>query len=325
MAGLSFFPADIFSPLVPKRVFGPRTCWTIDRTHGAGDNGFLDCARQHTPGAGADSSTAEAITNLFNCVTHPLTADEMAAIASAGIANIVGHGNDGIIVTGQGQNPSDTTKYIAWFNRTTWGRELSKLKGHVSILKLWACHPGTGQEGADLVYEVMQETNAVCMGPTGFLMCGGSGFSMEKGSTWQVASPGQPKPAPIPAPTPHLTYEYKQIALELVKGSGKMINVDAVDAVEVSTRGKGLVLSLKGREAKEFLRLIDFATPVEIDGALAAIPTGMLVLTVLDDKQQPHKKEFLIYNNRMLQSVDDKKLHFRCSEFFSRALITGLV
>ena len=41
-------------------------CWTIDATsHAAGgaDNGFLDCARAHTPGYRSDHTTAEAVNN----------------------------------------------------------------------------------------------------------------------------------------------------------------------------------------------------------------------------------------------------------------------
>ena len=153
-----------------------KSCWTIDRTSkaaGGADNGFLDCARGHTPGFMSDGSTPECATNLINCLG-----------VGQGIANIVGHGNDGLIVTGQGQTPSDPNKFITTWNENIWGPLLKPLKGKAGTVKLWACHPGTGQPGADLLYAMMLETNATCLGPTGFLYCSNNGLYLEPNSTW---------------------------------------------------------------------------------------------------------------------------------------------
>src|SRR5437763_16874631 len=74
-------------------------CTTIDSF--PNDNGFLACARGGNPGARGDGSTADAVQNLLNCVA-----------AGKRHADIVGHGNDGIISSGQRQNPYDLNKYI---------------------------------------------------------------------------------------------------------------------------------------------------------------------------------------------------------------------
>ena len=96
-------------------------CWTIDATShasGGADNGFLDCARSHTPGYRSDSTTAQAVNNLVACIG-----------AGTGVANIVGHGNDGLIVTGQGQAPSDPQRFITTWNENIWGPLCRALRG----------------------------------------------------------------------------------------------------------------------------------------------------------------------------------------------------
>src|SRR5277367_1281161 len=108
-----------------------KICWSIDQTSkaaGDADNGFLDCARSHTPGYGSHGATAQCVNNLSGCFG-----------AGAGIANIVGHGNDGLIVTGQGQSPSDPNKFITTWNQNLWGPLVRALKGKASTIKLWAC------------------------------------------------------------------------------------------------------------------------------------------------------------------------------------------
>ena len=296
-------------------------CWTIDHTSGAGDNGFLDCARARFPTAGSHDSTASAVTNILNCFS--------AGVAKAGSAsvkkwaNFVGHGNDGIIVTGTGQDVNDITKYVSWFNRSTWGPEMRRLNGSAQIIKLWACHPGTAQDGADLLFDLMQETNAICMGPTGFLTCGSNGLELEANSTWQVATPGQPKPAPIAAPTPHFVLDYPNLELS-TQGRPHMLPMQSVISVEIISRRGQRVLLASAQDAMDFLRLVDFTAPFELNGSLAAIPSGTLILTFRDDKGAEHRREFLIYNNRLLQDQTDKKVYYRCSESFGRVFTIPL-
>ena len=55
---------------------GVPNCWTIDATSkasGGADNGFLDCARTHTPGYRSHHTTAEAVNNLVGCIGRGCT------------------------------------------------------------------------------------------------------------------------------------------------------------------------------------------------------------------------------------------------------------
>ncbi len=306
-------PAGAFGVSQPKSG-SVKDCWTIDHTSkaaGGADNGFLDCARSHTPGYMSHGTTAEAVNNLLNCFG-----------TNAGIAEIVGHGNDGLIVTGQGQSPTDPNKFITtWNESANWGPLLQRLRGKATIIKLWACHPGTGQPGADLLYAMMLRTNATCMGPTGFLYCGSNGFSLEPNSTWQVASPGHPKPNPIAAPSPHFLHEFDSWKLDI--GGNHMIKLQDITTVDVARDGKSL-LTLHGDAAKGFLQLIDFTTPFKVDGVVGAIITGHLTLTFKDDQGKDQQRKFIVYNNRLLQSEADPSVYYRCSEGFGHALIVGV-
>jgi hypothetical protein len=305
-----FTPSSAFG-LPNQSLAFSKDCWAIDKTSqasGGSDNGFLDCARNHTPGFSSHGSTGEAVANLIHCFAD-----------SSGIANIVGHGNDGFIVTGQGQEPVDPSKYIATWNQLDWGPQLQNLRGKANIIKLWGCHPGTGQEGSDLLYSMMSLTNATCMGPTGFLFCGQNGFSLEGNSTWQVSSPGQPKPAPIAAPTPHLVERGREQALYAEK---RRIPFETIIAVRVLRR-KIPILNLQNEAAREFLSLIDFSTPITIESVIGALVTGAVTI-LFDDNGRASEIEFTMYNNRILQAQADERLHYRCTEAFRTALLSGL-
>jgi hypothetical protein len=162
----------------------------------------------------------------------------------------------------------------------------------------------------------MQETNATCMGPTGFLYCGGNGFSLEPNSTWQVATPGHPKPSPINAPTPHFTIDAASWALRI--DPRQMITLSDVNTVEVTRAGRSLIF-LQGDAARGLLTLIDFAHPFQIDGVLGAIVTGEL--TIAHSKGE---SRFLIYNNRLLVQEGAPPTYYNCSEGFAHALTVGI-
>lgn len=269
-------------------------CWTIDSS--TVDNGFLVCARNENPGAGAHGTTAVAIDNLLGCLSAE------ASVKRA--ANIVGHGNDGIIVTGTGQNVSDLLKYISWWNHSSWQADLQRLRGRVAMVKLWACHPGAGQEGLDLLDLVCQDTEAISFGPTGFLYCNDEGFHLEPNSTWQVVTPGQPLPNPIFAPTPH-RIEFTD--MKIYTGSAYAdIPVDQVTSIEVlSGDGSRTLTSLKSSAAQDFVRTIAFDSPFFVNGVPAAILTARIRIhfSQVAASQIGDSREFLIWNDRQLEDA----------------------
>jgi hypothetical protein len=82
---------------------------------------------------------------------------------------------------------------------------------------------------------------------------------------------------------------------------------------------------LHGDSARGFLQYIDFANPFHVDGVVGALVTGHLKITFKDEAGKEVIKAFLIYNNRLLISMDDQRTHYSCSEGFAQALLSGIM
>jgi hypothetical protein len=98
-----------------------------------------------------------------------------------------------------------------------------------------------------------------------------------------------------------------------------VINLTSVQAVEIRRDGRSL-LALAGDSARGFLRLVDFAHPVQIDGVLGAIVTGELIITTTDSREV----KFLVYNNRLIVREGVPPTYYACSESFAHALTVGI-
>jgi hypothetical protein len=286
----------------------PNGCWTIDHT--TTDNGFLGCARGGVPGAGSHGSTADAVQNLLNCLGPTRQS-----------AHIVGHGNDGIIVTGTGQNANDRNKYVSLWNQTNWQAALQRLNGRINDLRLWACHPGTADAGADFLYNVARVVGAAVAGPTGFLYCSGGNLTLEPRSTWQVATPTSRPPA-IAAPTPHL-----QVLMKLaISMQGKISLVDLKDVSRVHYKtfafmtGGAHSTTLTGDDGRDLLRLIDLEHPFQPPGIPAALVTGELEVTFTASGQE-HTRSFNIYNDRLLHDPTED-VYYNATAAFTTALMS---
>ncbi|MFN5861095.1 MAG: hypothetical protein ACK451_03760, partial [Pseudanabaena sp.] len=235
---------------------GVGTLATID---GAPDNGFLNCAAGAYSSGLRHDSTAAAINNLVGGL--PLVAD------TAGAKNpvIVGHGNEGLLVAGEGQNASDSRKFLMTWNEADWGPELQRLqpKGF-PILTIISCHTGAGNDGADLLFAIAKRINRAVQARTGFTYCGNNSITYEDNSVWQVATPTT-RPNPIQAPTPHFVTDLQNINLQ---EGGRMLNLDISSLVEITFHkasfsdrsvSKGAQLfSVDGDTAKGLLSQVDF-------------------------------------------------------------------
>jgi len=266
-------------------VSGADGAWSIDAT--TTDNGFLNCARSGHPGAKSHHTTQEAMANLASLLPGAVP-----------LANLCGHGNDGLIVTGQGQTPTDPKCYINPWNVSFWRPFVQQLRGRCTVLKLWACHPGTGQAGVNLLSALSQTVGAQCMGITGFLYCGGGRFWLEPGSTWQVVTPGHPLPAPIEAPSPHLRVLKDDLVL-IATDSG-YDSVPITEVVQVSLvveRGPERVFDQD--LARDWLRTIAFDAPFVVDGVPCALVTSRVNIKFTHDRE----RSYLVWNERMLEDA----------------------
>lgn len=275
---------------------GPEGCWTIDAS--TTDNGYLACARAGYPQADRHSDTRQAIANLSG------------RLPAGGTANIVGHGYAGLVVTGTGQivNWADLRQFISNRSIQDWQQYFLQLKGQAAIIRLMACHPGTGQAGLDLLNELCKASGAVCMGPTGFVYCGGGAFTLESNSTWQVVCPGQPLPAPIGAPTPF--FKVMATDMEIRTSAGyETVAIEQVRSIELlSADGSRTLASIRSDTAQTLARAIGFEVPFFVDGAPAAIMTGRIRVYFGSSAARTlgESREYLIWNDLQIEDAENR-------------------
>jgi hypothetical protein len=300
------FPKRVRSGLVAP-ISG---CTTIDTaSKPPADNGYLDCARAGNPGAGRDSSTGEAADSLLVC------------LKTVGVANIVGHGDAGIISTGAGQLPGNHDNNIEYNFDSYWAPYLRKLRNRINYLYLWGCHTGATKDGAAFVTQVAEVVNAAVAAPTGLVFCKDGDMTLEAGSTWQVGTPFA-QPTAIEPPMP----EKKEIYWIMLNQDGKkrevaLKNVSKVEYV-FSQRTKNRIV-LSGKEAMAFLQLVRFDQPIQIPGSLGAKVSGWLEITFtsgMKGAKAEEMRKFVVYNNLILQDLNHLNTYYRCTEGFANAV-----
>ena len=156
---------------------------------------FWQCARH-----GSTKQAFDFAVSLVSFGTQRLE----PVVSSAGGMNIAGHGNEGMLTTGQGQNgPFDTNQFIYLYNEDIWGPQLDRVKPTpITMISVWSCHTGAGPDGAELLYRMAVRCGRAVRAGTGFLYSTPDKMWWENGSVWQVATPSN-KPPPIAAPSPH--------------------------------------------------------------------------------------------------------------------------
>jgi hypothetical protein len=215
---------------------------------------------------------------------------------STGELNIGGHGNDGLLETGTGQNgPFDVHKMILTWNEYDWGPSLDQIKSSsVTQISIWSCHTGAGQDGADLLFAMAKRCGRAVRAGTGFLYSNDKQTWWEAGSVWQVATPTN-KPNPIPAPTPHLSVQ----ATLLFDVGGNDLPVTDIRTIEISTiLGNAKAASPKtatGSGAQNLVASLFLPQALEMSAEVMALLTAQLVLTFTDGSIV----NFDVFNDRL--------------------------
>jgi len=288
-------------------VFGPSTATTIDEK--TNDNGYLVCMRRHFPGHRLHPTTKGAVDNLL--------------AISGRSAQIVGHGNVGIIITGTGQSASDPAKYIALGNQSRWKPEIARLKTRIDSLRLIACYTGAEAAGANLLYEMAKECGASVSASTGLTWCGPNGWWLDPGARWQVATPTH-KPQPIPKDPQGRSFGgVSMIVLIDGKKRRSFSTKDVTSAVYQPAAGiqpkAGGPVELKGLAARDLVGLVNFAEPFEPGGVPGALVTGEITLSL---KPEAEKRRFIVYADSILQDAANPSVFYRTNEGFAEAVQT---
>src|SRR5919199_618695 len=198
------------------------------------DDGTNDKTSHAFPGCGRHLSTREAVMNLQGAITGGSCGAVFPWVLS-------GHGAEGSIETGAGQNgPFERDNTIEYFFRDTWLPLIRPLASHpAKILRLSSCDTGAGEEGADLLYLIAKEIGKVVEARTGLTLIneqsgprGTSYFiTYEEGSQWQTATPNT-RPSPIQKPQ-HFSTQRNFLSEKVILDDLTAINFKEIEYINL--------------------------------------------------------------------------------------------
>ncbi len=237
------------------------------------------------------------------------TGDSDADILKKGVGklNLCGHGNEGLLTTGCGQdgNQDYKTNIMSTWNEFYWGPEFEKLKGRkFAILTIWSCHTGAGESGADFLFALAKRIGKPVRGNTGWLYSNNRcKIWREKGARWQTAMPDR-RPDPIASPTPHFALNPK-----------KKKAFDGKQAITIEDN-RSMILTKRMRDtSKEFLEidipaefhsliLSEIAQSTEF--VLPGDPLAYISHIIKLQNKKGSAVELHVYNNRMIRAGKSK-------------------
>jgi uncharacterized protein DUF4347 len=277
---------------------------TIDTS--TNDDGFLVCARTGWPNPPGDSSYAQAAANLLRYGFADRNVSQLV---------LVGHGNSGIISTGDGMLPSTATGYISAGTYANWAPSFAQLKNHGTFLTLCGCDCAVGSAGSSFLSQLANLLDRPVRGRTGlvYLTCPGAYLSYENGSVWQVAQPGRVPPAIL---EPQYPYDDSCRTFHLM--GLHQLPLEAIISAEVSFHKKN-VKHLNKQEATQLLRAANTNKKIHIRGSLGAILTAEVTVE-LDSHEGAQKVTLKIYNDRIAQLAEEPGSYYFCSPPFREQL-----
>jgi hypothetical protein len=284
-------------------------CVTIDKFT---PDAYLDNARFGTPGAGANTDTSSAISNLVGCVKGKTPSK---------FASIVGHGDMGIIATGGGKVPSGPSQYIAVSNESTWTGPLAALKGQITDLYLYGCQVGAGNDGAQLLFDMAKIVNATVWGPASTIYCDSKGnFTLDPKGVWQSATPAA-KPNPIEPPVLGGVEDMSDEAHIYVQGNKLVLPIESRSDATYAPQGPTAAVTPSADIAGALADEVQWSAPFTPPGEPSGLITGRLKVT-FGRGDRPVRKSFLVYSHTLLADEDEKGIYYRLSTNF-RKIATG--
>lgn len=296
--------------LIPSYEIGVSGVGDVNTISSGPDNGANGNMRRLFWKSMGHSTTDGAVNNFLSRL--PLAEEE--GFRGAGNLNIGGHGNEGFLETGSGQdgNQDYKTNIMSTWNSFIWGPQLQRLRGKsYPIMYVYSCHTGAGERGADFLFELAKQTKKPSAARTGFTYSNNKKLWFEKGSSWQVSTPDS-RPTPIPAPTPHFTKLTDTVELYIDK---KITSVKITDITEVAIESSNAINGVRTQVNIDKSALRDFVAhlfgskPYALPGEPLAQVTAKISLTIKNGKKEKQLK-YSIYNNRLAVSEGMESAHY---------------
>lgn len=259
------------------------------------DNGANNQMASHFWNVKRHGSTSQAVDNALIAV-NVSHSEPIDALISAGGCNIGGHGSEGQLETGVGQNGAyDKDKWVLIWNEWVWGPLFQKLvPTPITVVSIWSCHTGAGPDGADLLYALAKRIGRAARARTGFTYNNDRETWFENGSVWQVATPDF-RPNPIAAPTPH----FLEPGELMFQSNQKTLAV--TDVTEMRVQGSGPLAtnmsakSFRGTEAVTIVSSLFHPTAMEMNVSVMGFVTARISLLFKGGDQI----DFDVYNDRL--------------------------
>jgi hypothetical protein len=288
-------PNDYGTRFPKEKIIG---CMTIDSTT---QDLYLDTVRKELPPTTNNhNDSQQAAGNLSNCT---LRKNSM---------NIFGHGIHGRLITGNGRNATDRNKYMDIANIDVWGDDFEKLKVEVDYLYLFSCHTGAGEKGADFLFTLARIINAPVAAPTDYFYCEPNFFSLHENSTWQVAK-ATSRPSPIMSPPALQSLRFVRRVSLYRNNTLLQVSVEKVTSIEVEIKSNPLTYAqLSQSDKRNFLSMVDLASPIKLPGIPAAVVTGTFLITI-DEDNNPVQKKFVVLNDRLVQDTEHPLIAYNCN------------
>lgn len=294
-----------------RAVFSGRARSSIDASRD--DNGFLGCMYS--------AYNASVNNDVFS---HGTTADAFSNLrgGSSDGCIIVGHGDEGLIVTGTGQTVDGTDKYMAEGNESSWS-PYAGMGIPAPTLCLFGCHVGGGTAGANFLHRVARAVRKNVGAWTGLVWC--SGNNVWADGEFVTATPSL-RPEPVESP---VMYEARRdmSTLKLRSAEGhEDVALSAVQSVNFTPVGtvpqKFKAITAAVDDATKILQEIDFASPFVTEDKPGAILVGLLTITFESKTKERHIRSFRVLSYSLLQDACFPTTYYYASNRL-RSVLTG--
>lgn len=311
---MSLSPFTAFASLAHLEPFQLGGGVTIDTATGPYDDGFLSCARTGWSNPRGDSTFVEAGANLASY--GGTQAKRRNSDRNVSKLVLVGHGNSGIISTGDGMVPRTVQGYISAGTYSAWAPYFAGVAGHGVFLTLCGCDCGADAIGAQFLYQLATLLNMPVQGRSGivYLSCPGAVLSYENGSVWQVATPGV-MPTPIPKPNGTVPAIPSTRLWFCSTGSVKVSTVDSV----LMRLPSGRVNNLPIDRARTLLALASLDKPFTTGASASAHLTAQLNVRGVKSNV-PYETNLTVFNDRLIRHDEDTTIYNSCGPAFTQEL-----
>ena len=279
----------------------PKGLTTIDHTR----DGFLEPARDQGRGTFGEHRTVSEVFQSLQVL------DRLASNRKGVVVNVIGHGDGGVIVTGNGEHKGSHRTFMGRENKSDWVGLWAALRDAVDLkaVNFWGCHVGADWAGAAFLYDVACIVRVPVSGPTGFILSDPT-FTWELPSKWAPATYDRTPTIEPPANKYTSTLKVRDIYFRDKRGGRFRVDIAHVLSMRFySGAGESKKLEIKENELKliELMTtaVAQFDEPFSLPGAPAAIATATVEIEYEELNSEGHWhtviREFTVLNNLLLR------------------------